>query len=424
MLRPLSACCIVLAALAGPTASFAQGLDPKAGDSALRLNGFGTLGVTSTFAPEGWYFRRDAAQNPSSRKTSLETDSRLGLQAHYEVNPQLELASQVVLKRRLAGSKPIESVEWLFASYKPADAITWRVGRTNPDLFLLSDYRNVGVAYPWVRPNIELYAGLPLYTMDGTDISYSWSRGDANWRVKTFWGSSDSRTTLSSSPEQVHFKLNTALGALVTREEDGLLMRATLAGAHLTAKTSSQAYQALSVLQGLQNHPDPAIASQAAELERNCGLATDTAIFGELGVSYDRDDWLWSAEYSRVAVSTGTRSAQAGYVSVGRRFGDFTLYTMAGRVVSKLGVQRVPDWSSLGPTIQQVGTEVATGLNNSRSRQTSLSVGTRWDVHPQMALKVQLDHHWVGATGGGLWVGSHGEAAQPNVLSATLDFTF
>ncbi len=423
MLRHLSAVGFALASLWGG-AAYADGQDTKPEDSPLRINGFGTVGFTSTFAPQGWYFRRDAAQYPEPKSTTLETDSRLGLQAHYEVNPQLELASQLVFKRRLPGSKPIESVEWLFASYKPVDAVTLRVGRTNPDLFLLSDYRNVGVAYPWVRPNTELYAALPLYTMDGADVSYAWARDDERWRIKAFWGSADARATLAISPEQVKFRLNSAMGALVTREHDGLLMRATLAGARMTAKSSAEAYQAQAVLRGVQSNPDLTIANQAAELERNWGLATDTAIFAELGVSYDRDDWLWSAEYSRVAVSTGTRSAQAGYVSVGRRFGEVTLYSMVGRIVSKLGVQTLPDWSSLGPLAQQVGTEVAYGINSSRSRQSSLSLGTRWDIHPQMAVKLQVDHFWVSDTGGGLWVGRRMEAAQPNVLSATLDFTF
>lgn len=423
VLRHLSAVGVALASLWGGVAH-ADGQDAKPEGNPLRINGFGTIGLTSSFAPPGWFFRRDAAQYPEPKSTTLETDSRLGLQAHYEVNPQLELASQVVLKRRLRGSKPIESVEWLFASYQPVDAVTVRVGRTNPDLFLLSDYRNVGVAYPWVRPNTEFYAALPLYTIDGADVSYTWTRDDARWRVKAFTGGADARAALASSPEQVEFQLRSAFGALVTREQDGLLMRATLAGARLTAKSSAEAYQAQAVLQSLQSSPDPTVVSQAAELERNWGLAPDTAIFAELGVSYDRDDWLWSAEYSRVAVSTGTRSGQAGYVSVGRRFGDVTLYGMAGRMVSKLGVQSTPDWSGLGALAQQVATEVAYGINSSRARQTSLSLGTRWDIHPQMALKLQLDHYWVSETGGGLWVGPSMGAAQPNVLSATMDFTF
>lgn len=408
----------------GALSAQAAGVDSDAQQSPLRINGFGTFGLTDTHAPEGWYFRRDAAQYPVSRSLAFDTDSRLGLQAHYQVSPQWELASQVVIKRRLNDSKPMESVEWLFAAYKPTGNVTLRVGRTNPDIFLLSDYRNVGVAYPWVRPNVDLYAALPLYTIDGADASYDWNVGDARWRVKGFAGAADARATLATSPDQVIFKLRSAGGALITREEDGLLLRATLAGARMTASGSSQIDQAVSVLRAVESLPDPTLSAQAKELEANWGVATDTAVFAELGLSYDRDDWLVSAEYGQVEVPTGTRSARSAYLSVGHRWGDYTLFGMAGRSISKRSVQSTPDWSMLGADVQTVGTAVAYGINGSRVRQSSLSVGARWDFHPQAALKVQWDHFWVSQVGTGLWVGPTFQAAQPHVLSATVDFTF
>lgn len=392
--------------------------------SPLRINGFGTFGFTSTHAPDGWYLRRDAAQYPEPRSFALDTDSRLGLQAHYEVNPKLELASQIVLKRRLPGSKPIESVEWLFAAYKPVGEVTIRVGRTNPDLFLLSDYRNVGVAYPWVRPNIELYAGLPLYAMDGADVSYVWNQHDSRWRLKAFAGSVDARATLATSSDQITFKLRSAGGMTLTHEREGLLFRATLCGARMTAAAKPSTYAALGLLRSLEDHADPAVSAKARELDQKWGLDTDTAVFAELGVSYDRDDWIWSAEYSRVGVNTGTRDAQSGYVSLGRRLGDITVFGMVGRTLSSLGVVSAPDWSSLGGLYQTLGQRVSYGINGSRARQSSLSLGARWDFHDQAALKVQWDHFWVSENGGGLWVGPSLGAAQPHVLSATVDFTF
>lgn len=413
----------VLALIACGTAAV-QAQERTAERSPLRINGFGTLGVTSTHAPDGWFFRRDAAQDPSDHATTVDTDSRLGLQAHYNVNPQWELASQLVLKRRVSGSKPFESVEWLFAAFKPTDNVTLRFGRTNPDLFLLSDYRNVGVAYPWVRPSVDLYAALPLYTMDGGDASYAWQQDDARWRVKTFLGNGDTRATLATSPEQVVFKLRYAGGAILTREQDGLLMRATLGGARLRADSHRSAYVARDALRTLQSYPDPIVKGQAAELERNWGLETDTALFGELGLSYERDNWIWSAEYALTQVRTGTRSAQSAYVSLGRRLGDFTFYSMLGRSLSRLPVQTAPDWSGISPEAQHLAQQLTDGINGSRSRQTTLSLGARWDFHAQMALKVQVDHFRVAKTGSGLWVGPGQQAARPNVLSATLDFTF
>jgi hypothetical protein len=104
--------------------------------------------------------------------------------------------------------------------------------------------------------------------------------------------------------------------------------------------------------------------------------------------------------------------------------GDFTVYGMLGRSLSKLPVLSTPNWSSISSDAQNLATRLTYGINGSRARQSTLSIGTRWDFHPQMALKVQLDHFWVSPTGSGLWVGPSLSAARPNVLSATLDFTF
>lgn len=390
----------------------------------LRINGFGTLGLTHIRAPEGWYFRRDAAQYPTDKKTSWDTDTRLGLQAHYEVNPSLELVSQVVLKRRLHDSKPAESLEWLFASYKPTGDVTLRLGRTSPDMFLLSDYRNVGVAYPWVRPNLEIYSALPLYAIDGADASYVWSEADARWRAKAFLGNVNARATLAYSPEQLNFKLKPGAGLILTRESGGLLMRSIVGGARMSVDVSDRTRASGQALRQLRESGNPTVAAQAAELYSRLGLETDTALFAELGISYDLDGWLWSAEYATVRLSTGTRNAHSAYVSLGRRVGDFTFFGMLGRSVSELPIQEAPDWSAISPEAQSLATAVATSINSSRARQTTLSLGTRWDFHPQMALKFQWDHFWISKAGSSLWVGSSLEPATPDVFSATLDFTF
>lgn len=414
---------VVLALACG--GAWAQSQDDRAEQGHLRINGFGTVGVTSTYAPDDWRFRRDASQFPVDHRTAYDTDTRLGIQAHYDVNPQLELASQVVLKRRLENTPPLDSLEWLYAAYKPTGDLTVRLGRTSPDLFLLSEYRNVGVAYPWVRPNVELYSGLPLYTVDGADVSQVWHQGDARWRWKAFAGAANARATLTVSPEQLQFKLRPAAGVLLSREEDGLLVRATLAAARMKVDAPSSAVQAQTALRDLQAYPDPTVSAQARDLNRMLGLDAETAGFAELGVSYDRGGWLWSAEYARVEQTRSeSLASQSAYVSLGRRLGDVTVYGMLGRTLYRQRMVVAPDWSALGADAQALAAQVAYSLNSIRARESSLSLGARWDVGSQVALKVQWDHFWVSEVGSGLWVGPSLSAAQPHVLSATLDFTF
>ena len=145
--------------------------------SSLRFSGFGTLGAVHADVSEPWGFRRDASQPLHQGGVRGDVDSRFGLQANYAIDNQLEFVGQVQLKRRVSESKPSDSLEWAFASYRPTSDLTIRVGRTSPDIFLLSDYRSVGFAYPWVRPNVETYAILPIFSVEGVDATKVWKFG-------------------------------------------------------------------------------------------------------------------------------------------------------------------------------------------------------------------------------------------------------
>jgi hypothetical protein len=58
--------------------------------------------------------------------------------------------------------------------------------------------------------------------------------------------------------------------------------------------------------------------------------------------------------------------------------------------------------------------------------QHTLSLGVRWDLREDLALKMQWDHHWVAAYGGGLWIQEQPltEDRELNTLSANLNFVF
>lgn len=391
----------------------------------VRLNGFGSLALTRTLSVGDQSLRRDISQQTQAHTNSFATDSRLGLQLHYDARPDLELVSQVVIKKRLPDSPADGALEWLFASYRPSDSWTIRVGRTNTDLFLLSDVGSVGFAYPWIRPNSDFYIALPLYTMDGVDVSWTTQSDEARWKVKGFAGTSSTAGLLSVNPSETYnFKISPAFGVVVSREHDGLLLRATAAKARVSTDMSPQAIQALASLRQLAASPYPDVARQADELAKRADLSSSAANFFEVGISYDRDDWLFSAEFSQVDMETGTRGARSVYASVGRRFGDVTLYGMMGRSLSSFDAQPMPDWVALGPQAQALGVIAATQVNGARVDQHSFSIGTRWDVHPQLALKLQFDQFWVAPNGGALWIGDDRQGSKPRVWSGGLDFIF
>ncbi len=153
----------------------------------MSFKGFGTVGISGSDT-ERLGFRRDISQNQGvTNNAGFDIDSRLGLQLDAELNPYWHLGAQWVARSH-AGDFIEQNLDWAFLRWSPSLDTDIRVGRLGIDQFLLSDYRNVGYAYLWIRPPHEFYAGLPVYHFDGADISKKIEIGATFLTVKGFGG--------------------------------------------------------------------------------------------------------------------------------------------------------------------------------------------------------------------------------------------
>lgn len=396
------------------------------GPTNLQFSGFGTLGISHMDAPDGWVFTRDLSQARNSRDTRPDLDSRLGLQLNYAPDPKLELVGQVIATRRSAVARDSDAIEWAFAAWRPDADWTLRAGRVNLDAFLLSDHRSVGFAYPFARPPVDFYTQLPT-SMDGVDLTRVWDGPNAQWRAKLFTGQASVFVT-----EVDRMKIKPLVGAMVSRESGGLLLRASV----FHARFDNEIAVASGILNGLDQIsavPLPQIQTDVMELRRRTRTQGETATYLALGARYESKDWLISSEYTRLRANA-LGSFQAGYVSVGRRMGAWTLYTVASRVQSSESAVTAPQWAALvaplgGPMLASQAQLLADGaanyINKSRIVQHTVSLGTRWDLSPRVALKLQWDRINVDADGNRAWgIGISKRDATVNVGTALLDFVF
>ncbi|MEF7615399.1 hypothetical protein V4F39_15880 [Aquincola sp. MAHUQ-54] len=434
----ISALGVVFGAMAWPAGALAAGPDGtaepaslhEAAGTGLRLNGFGTLGVAHARAPEGWGLRRAFNQPSNTGGTRLDVDSRLGLQANYAFTPEFELVGQVLLKRLVTSNAQLE---WAFAAWRPRPDLTLRLGRTSTDIFLASEYRSVGFAYPSVRPNVDTYGPLPLYAIDGVDLTWHKDVDGARWRVRAFagQGSTDVPGVVAAS---LTFQARDALGITLSHEVGPLSWRATAARFKGRIKPSATSRAVQSTLQALAALPVPA-AAEAVEMSAQIDdtVRWQQMTYLALGLAYDDGVWLASAEWVRAVSDANYLHGHFGYLSLGRRFGDVTLHATAGRG-SNASLTRPPSrWAEqLAPLIgpqaalqaQWLATQGYTEINSAMLRQRSLSLGIRWDVHPRAALKLQFDRFVVERNGSMLWAHGVGEGARPRVVSLALDFVF
>ena len=97
----------------------------------------------------------------------------LGLQLEFNLDEKSKVVTQLIGR----GKFDFDIIaEWAYFAYKLTPALTLRAGRVRIPLFLLSDYLEVGYAYPWVRPPSEVYDVAELFSsQDGMDVLYNFS---------------------------------------------------------------------------------------------------------------------------------------------------------------------------------------------------------------------------------------------------------
>lgn len=392
-----------------------------------RLSGFSTLGVQHVGSDLALRFAREANQPRANGATDAGADSRLGLQAEGNLSANLDLVGQVVAKR-LDSQDPwvANRLELGYLAWRPDDHWRLRVGRYAPDLFLLAEYRNVGFAYPWVRPNTEVYGWLPISSLDGADLRYQWmSEDDALWRLRASAGTwRGTLPTIAANPQVRHSQFTLSL----TREAGPLTLRSsyTRSSNTVTVAPSQDPAALLAPLGQVAALPlSPEVQQQALALQDALPLDRPEFHYMGVGLLYEGGPWLVHAELTRTTGGQTGVAANRGYVSLGWRQGAYTWFGTVSHAhaldaPAQLDATR---WQTemtpmVGPqaaaALTGAGTTAAMVVNLRRSEQRVYGLGLRWDVGNQTALKMQIDRYHLGAQATSGWnqlVGSGGAHA-------------
>jgi hypothetical protein len=394
--------------------------------SSHQFSGFATLGVVSNDNPE-LGFRRDLTQRYGSVDGKLEwrTDSLIGVQWRGDWTPELETTLQFVLKDRIDNSVE-RSLEWGFVGYRPADDWTLRLGRLGADIFLLSDYRQVNYAMPWVRPPADYYGFISYYHLDGIDVNKRFDFDESTLNIKLAYGN-----TKQKFPPPVRgagsFELDfNGADFIAVYERESWKFRFSFASAVINNRTPQTPLDsALSAFEPLW--------PEAKDLAYGLDIKDKAIKHASLGVVYDDNTWWARTELARVTTSTLVISnTRFFYVSVGRYFGDVSLYLTGGAARAENGPSRVETPtgypSPLAESLVAVGAGLDVLINSNRPYQDSIGVGLRWDFKSKMALKFQIDKYQAEENGSNLWLKKNlaliNAGGDANVVSTSLDVLF
>lgn len=374
----------------------------------LSWDGFGTLGVVYSdedradfvadrFAPEG---------AGHTDRWSVEVDSRLGLQLSAEITPRLSGVIQVVLEQRYDDTyKP--SVEWANVAFDITSELSLRVGRVVLPTFLVSEYRKVGYANPWIRPPQEVYGVSPVTNTDGIDFSYQKRfRGFTN-TLQIVYGQKDAK--LPDGSEVHAHKIKTIANTL---EKGAASFFVSYSRSRLSIDELDPLFNAFR-----------AFGPAGVAIADRYDLDDKRSEILSVGARFDPGDWFAMAEWSRFKNRSFIGDSHGWYVTAGYRFGAVTPYLTLARneIDSDTSVQGLdlPQAQALNAELQQ--------LVNTAAEQKSVSVGARWDFARNLALKVQLDHIDLSSGSPGFLTNEQPDfrrGGSLSLFSAALDFVF
>ncbi|WP_104204421.1 porin [Billgrantia saliphila] len=387
-----------------------------AGTPSLSLNGFGTLGVVHSDEDQAAFVSNIFAPRGAGHSSdwSAEVDSRLGLQLTADFTPRFSSVVQLVTEQRYDGSYE-PTIEWANVRFDATPDFSLRAGRVVLPIFMNAEYRKVGYALPWVRPPQEVYKTIPVSNIDGIDISYRHRFGEIVNTLRATYG--------QTHAEFPYRDLNGDLTSGDSESREGVTIGNNvewgdlrLFAAYSQFRLTIEEFNPFFDIYRFYGPRGEAIADRYDVDDKRFEVVS-------LGASFDRGDWFVMGEWTQTESRTFLADSRGWYVTGGYRAGAITPYI----TYAKQHIQS----STSSPGLAQPGTEELDAILNSflshQPQQTSLSLGARWDVAPNLALKAQLDHidHEDG---------SHGYLVNPqpgfepggsvNLFSLALDFVF
>ena len=359
------------------------------------FTGFGTLG----YAQSDKYSDLILKRNITQRSQEVEdkgwlVDSRLGLQLRKEWGPNWDLVGQAVAQEKTRNTLE-NSIEMAFVRYQVGNNWSFRLGRMALDIFQLSDHRNVGYSYHWVRPPTEFYSWILFSHSDGFKASYELANMDGLLRLEAYTGSTEASVNIGYGQGGSSYngaEADLELGAGITWEKNNFSLRANLTRFSITENTA-----ALDELKAYVS--DPTIQTywpEAAQITEDYSLKDAQFIYASLGFSWLPGAWVLQGEMSDIdSDSFGIYDGQRAYFQLGHRFGSLLPHitysrSWDGRDYPYDPAPATPAEVPAG-TLESLEVTLIDSLSSGIVNQYTISLGVRWDFASQKVLKVQCD---------------------------------
>ncbi|MDM7862340.1 hypothetical protein QTP81_17160 [Alteromonas sp. ASW11-36] len=368
-------------------------LVPTVGISAeVTFSGFATLGATYHSHDELRF--RSTLLNKTRDNFTLASDSVIGGQLNVQIDPQWDFVTQVVIQDR-ADTDWSNYFEKAFIRFKPHRNWAVRAGRMHSNVYLLSDIRTVGYAYPWARPPLDFYSSSAVAaSTDGVDIQYSRDIFSGFAKFSLTVGESQARLNGDSGRLRIDYEDIVTFSAEYSRGPWQL--KASLSSSRSDNLQFDSFNQFTAVLATIPTSLWPEIPQLLEQFDPE----GERANFASFGFKYDDLRWNIQAELGRYGADWLLfPSARFGYLSVGYYFDDLLPYVvLSGQSpedeATCISAPTLPAGipQELAFTINALAEIADASVTGPLIDQTTLSAGVRWDFANDWVMKFQIDH--------------------------------
>lgn len=316
--------------VAGLSSLLAAALMTHGVQAETEISGFVTAGATYSDSEVSSY------DGTFQNKTNAVALNRLGIQISADVNPKVSVTGQLLAR----GNDPVGrynvNADWAFVTYKATDAASIRVGKLKLTSYLISDYYEVGYAYPWVRPPQEVYSTNPITAIDGIDALVRFNFGKNSLLLQPYAGSN--QDTYAVQPQETMMTIAEWEVFLQTPQGGGYLPGAAQAIAAAQTPRGEINYIQFSTenLGGINIAlTNPYFTVRAGHFstrvfQDDFGVANDKGTYSSAGITADWRNIVFYSEYFERDVEGLANSAfpnQKGYyATLGYRFGPALIH--------------------------------------------------------------------------------------------------
>ncbi len=290
---------------------------------------------------------------------SFDNDSKFGLQITADVFEDMVAVAQVLATG--ADENYDLDVEWAYLDYTINDIVSLRGGKVKEPVFLISDYIEVGYAYPWIRPPEEVYENNPITTIVGMEALFSFNLGGSTFILQPYLGTNTDDVPGTSG--SVTFDATNFYGLAIQWSHPNFTFQAS----HLTTDVSTLGFLTV-------GGPAPGAPPTPGTVTVINASSTGEADLSSVGFSFDIANFLGYAEFVTRDIEGSTEGLfpdQDGwYVTFGYRAGKFLPH------LTVASVEADPKFTPL-----QGG--------NQGNTQDSVTLGLRYEVNDSAAFKFE-----------------------------------